>query len=776
MNKKFMKLSAGVLSLAMVFSSFVTNVKALEKEEQANALKIGVLSDTHYFSKDLYSNCEDFTTAMNSDRKMLKESSAILESTLEAIVEDAPDVVMIAGDLTKDGEEVNHRAMAEKLKETKKKLPDTQFYVINGNHDINNPHGKDFSSGEAKDADTTTVEEFRSIYEDFGYGNNTKQYKPNSTDAGSLSYVAHPAEGYTLIAVDSCKYSADQTASGEDSQETGGVIGQDLLNWVRDEASNAKANGDVVLVLEHHGVVPHFSQEPTVMKDYLVDNYQEVSETFANAGVSYVFTGHMHANDIAEYTSANGNKLYDIETGSLVTYPSLFRSVTIQAGTEKTQDGNSLVSEMRRPNTVNYKDFDTGEVKVIDDLTEYAKSLTLSKEVICTMINEGVLTPTIDSVVESDGLKALVAQLLQVAPEQVAPTITTALTQMLPQTKEEGLPLTIAGFNFLVYYSADEQAIKLDQNKNATRSQTEEGVLTIPTKDGSVVKFIIPQDIQSFITEKTEGKEIVDALGLFDPISLKVPNQKLSTCIDNLFTQVTNDFLGTGSVQTIVEAFVGQLLDSKVDDTHTVFNVVETVYQMHLAGNEQADQWLVDAIGKIKAGEMLPKIIKQSITDTQPILSEQTKKIKISLKGLVEKGNDSIATGAAVAVVQGITLDGSTLVDSIENMGELIPNELLTPVNDIAYNVAESMSHDDNYQQDLDTTILIEGEKEWDTKPIPDENKPAPEGNKPAPEEDKQSTPNTGDSTPVLFTIAAGIVSAFVLIELKNKKQKLNAK
>ena len=121
MNKKYIKLSAGILSLTMLLGSFPTPVKALEKQ-QVEPLKIGVMSDTHYFSQDLYAQCEDFNTAMNSDRKMLKESSAILDGTLQQMIQDQPDVVMISGDLTKDGEEINHRAVANKLKQAKKTI------------------------------------------------------------------------------------------------------------------------------------------------------------------------------------------------------------------------------------------------------------------------------------------------------------------------------------------------------------------------------------------------------------------------------------------------------------------------------------------------------------------------------------------------------------------------------------------------------------------------------------------------------------------------------
>ena len=266
MNMK-MKIGAVTLACAITIGSTPFSVIAAAIPQKKEPLKIGVMSDTHYFSKSLYGNCEDFTTAMNSDRKMLKESDAILTGTLNQMIKDEPDVVMISGDLTKDGEQVNHEAVAQKLSEAKEKLAkkgvDTKFFVINGNHDINNPHGKDFSSKTAQDADRTTVEEFKKIYKEFGYDKNTVQYNPDSNRGGSLSYVTQLAEGYTLIAVDTGKYSSDQTSSKQDLQETGGVISPKLLDWVTEQAEKAKAKGDTVMVVQHHGVIPHFEQEQT---------------------------------------------------------------------------------------------------------------------------------------------------------------------------------------------------------------------------------------------------------------------------------------------------------------------------------------------------------------------------------------------------------------------------------------------------------------------------------------------------------------------------------
>ena len=68
------------------------------------SLKIAVLSDIHYMSPTMIKDTEDFTTALNSDRKMLTESDAINLELLDAVREDKPDVLLISGDLTKDGE------------------------------------------------------------------------------------------------------------------------------------------------------------------------------------------------------------------------------------------------------------------------------------------------------------------------------------------------------------------------------------------------------------------------------------------------------------------------------------------------------------------------------------------------------------------------------------------------------------------------------------------------------------------------------------------------
>ena len=97
------------------------------------SLKIAVLSDIHYMSPTMIKDTEDFTTALNSDRKMLSESDAINLELLDAVREDRPDVLLVSGDLTKDGELECHQVIAERLQQLEKDVPGLKVYVINGN-------------------------------------------------------------------------------------------------------------------------------------------------------------------------------------------------------------------------------------------------------------------------------------------------------------------------------------------------------------------------------------------------------------------------------------------------------------------------------------------------------------------------------------------------------------------------------------------------------------------------------------------------------------------
>lgn len=382
-----------LLAVVLVFTLTVPALAA-EKPQDMN-LRIAVMSDLHYLSPDMIADTEDFEHAFNSDRKLLKESSSVLREMLERVRADKPDILLVSGDLTKDGEQECHAALAKQLQQLQQDIPGLKIYVINGNHDIRNYNAKNFNTpdGKAVPATRTHPEDFKRIY-DFVYSDPTviATFTPAAgNEAGSLSYVARPVEGLTIVAMDTCRYSKENTSNGTDEHETSGAISADLEKWVIEQTAAAKARGDLVIGLEHHGLVPHFDVEPTILPMYLVNGYERIAQEYADAGMSAVFTGHMHAVDIAAMTTKAGNTFYDIETGSALTYPCPIRFVDLRRSTVGGETNTYMsVSTKTHIGPINYTDPATGVAYVIDDLTEYAREFGFSTAMLKTVAGDFV--------------------------------------------------------------------------------------------------------------------------------------------------------------------------------------------------------------------------------------------------------------------------------------------------------------------------------------------------------------------------------------------------
>ena len=380
-----------LLAVVLVFTLTVPALAA-EKPQDMN-LRIAVMSDLHYLSPDMIADTADFEHAFNSDRKLLKESSSVLHEMLERVRADKPDILLVSGDLTKDGEQECHAALAKQLQQLQQDVPGLKIYVINGNHDIRNYNAKNFNTadGKAVPATRTEPEDFKQIY-DFVYSDPTviATFTPaEGNKAGGLSYVARPVEGLTVIAMDTCRYSSDNTSNGDDEHETSGAISADLEKWVIEQTAAAKARGDLVIGLEHHGLVPHFDVQPTILPMYLVNGYERIAQEYADAGMSVVFTGHMHAVDIAAMTTAAGNTFYDIETGSALTYPCPVRFVDLRRSTVGGETNTYMsVSTKTHIGPIHYTDPATGVAYVIDDLTEYAREFGFTTAMLKTVAGD----------------------------------------------------------------------------------------------------------------------------------------------------------------------------------------------------------------------------------------------------------------------------------------------------------------------------------------------------------------------------------------------------
>jgi hypothetical protein len=83
------------------------------------SIKIAVISDVHYMDPSLLKNGAEngkaFQDYLNADPKLVQYSDAIFKETIAKVKAESPDILLIAGDLTKDGELVSHQSVAALL-------------------------------------------------------------------------------------------------------------------------------------------------------------------------------------------------------------------------------------------------------------------------------------------------------------------------------------------------------------------------------------------------------------------------------------------------------------------------------------------------------------------------------------------------------------------------------------------------------------------------------------------------------------------------------------
>jgi 3',5'-cyclic AMP phosphodiesterase CpdA len=315
---------------------FITFVTACNKKEQefnlqsnkrysnenfefnARRLKIAVLSDIHYMDPSLLrADGSAFQTYLMQDPKLLAESGAILKQIIRKLLDEKPDLVLISGDLTKDGELVSHKSVIKQLRVLEQNH--IKVLVVPGNHDISNPDAKLFNGDNAISVPTITPEDFISLYSDFGYNHAI------SKDQASLSYVSEPFKGVRVLAVDANEYYNNTP----EFCVVAGNIKDETMEWAKQQLAEAKEKGITVIGMMHHGVVEHFMGESVIFPDYLVDNYDLRAQELMNSGLRIIFTGHFHANDASQITSGDLS-LTDVETGSPVIYDSPFRIARLE--------------------------------------------------------------------------------------------------------------------------------------------------------------------------------------------------------------------------------------------------------------------------------------------------------------------------------------------------------------------------------------------------------------------------------------------------------------
>lgn len=225
---------------------------------------------------------------------LVEVSIPALEVVLAELAQLDLDFLLLPGDLTQHGEPENHRWLADRL---------AQFpypaYVVPGNHDVPQRFATEQSIGLA---------DFPNYYEKFGY-----------IDPAQLYYTCEVLPGVRLIGLNSNGFDAEGKQLGV------GQIDQAQLAWL--SGILAQVQAETVLVMVHHNVIEHLpnqSKNPMGQR-YMLGNGAELLALLKKAGVQLLFTGHLHVQDVAQQQN-----IYEITTGSLVSYPHPYRILEFQ--------------------------------------------------------------------------------------------------------------------------------------------------------------------------------------------------------------------------------------------------------------------------------------------------------------------------------------------------------------------------------------------------------------------------------------------------------------
>ena len=287
---------------------------------------IYIATDIHVMDSSLVINeGSAMTNYLAQDRKMLSQSTEAFQAIIDSAINHKADVLLICGDLTKDGEKIGHERVSRML--GKALQAGIKTFVIPGNHDIRNPFAKYFDGDKTSPAEGITAEDFASIYHDFGYG------ADHLRDPHSLSYVCEPVPGLTLLAIDASQYEKNTYIAHGDTRDesiVGGAIKPNTLDWLLAQADEAKGKGNQVIAMMHQQLIDHADKLEEIDNTTTIENGDSIAQLMMEHGIHVVFTGHTHWSDASTtWNSNHTNSLTDITTGSTIAYPAHYRVVTV---------------------------------------------------------------------------------------------------------------------------------------------------------------------------------------------------------------------------------------------------------------------------------------------------------------------------------------------------------------------------------------------------------------------------------------------------------------
>lgn len=272
-------------------------------------LNFCLVTDTHYFDTSFSASGKAYEERSRTDQKCVAETGAILDAAFKKLADDKEtQIILIPGDLVYRGEYQSHIVFREKLRKLKEQ--GKRIYLITARHDYEG-ESAEFIGDKVVPVPGMPREELRDFYRDFGFDEAIAEHKE------SMSYVAKLEDGFRLLALN---------CDGDCKDFKG--LWDDQMKWALEQIKEAHAAGDYIFAMMHYPLLP-FSPVMSFIGDAKLTDWEKRANEFADAGLSLIFTGHMHAQALTRYTTESGNQITDVQTGCIVGYPCAYRKVCI---------------------------------------------------------------------------------------------------------------------------------------------------------------------------------------------------------------------------------------------------------------------------------------------------------------------------------------------------------------------------------------------------------------------------------------------------------------
>lgn len=277
-----------------------------------NNFSFFLVTDTHYFDSSFKSTGEAYEERSRTDQKCIAETPSIIDAGFEQIAQDKnTDVILILGDLVYRGEYQSHIGFRERLYKLKKQ--GKKIYLITARHDYSDGGDpSEFDGDKIIPVRGMPRVELRDFYKDFGFDEAISEHTE------SMSYVVQLTEGIRLLALN-CDGDCKDFKGLWDNQ----------MQWALSEIKKAHDEGQYIFAMTHYPLLP-FSAVMNLIDDAKLTDWEKRANQFADGGLDLIFTGHMHAQAVTDYTTENGNTITDVQTGCFVGCPCAYRKITFQ--------------------------------------------------------------------------------------------------------------------------------------------------------------------------------------------------------------------------------------------------------------------------------------------------------------------------------------------------------------------------------------------------------------------------------------------------------------